>query len=256
MTEQKANVRFLPSSSSSEHRHPTVNNRRRIKRPISPPPLGHKKRPKHSLILHLHHNIANDMNKFDHTKYWNDYYSSPDIGDDEKLPKPPSKIKLYSTKWKLENPNPKSKPPSSHGKQAFYGNPMMMGYGGGGMGMGMYPGMSGMGPMGMGIGYGMGPGMGMMGYGMPRYGGYSMYGGYGGYGMVDPLLGQYGAPPAANFGDDFPDAHRIEHAYRQSAPEAYGMGMGMMGGGMGINNIPGSQVMLYGRGMPYNGWYA
>jgi hypothetical protein len=44
---------------------------------------------------------------------------------------------------------------------------------------------------------------------------------------------------------------RIEHAYRQSAPDNYGTGLGMMGGnmgGMGINNLPGSQMMLMGRG--------
>lgn len=44
---------------------------------------------------------------------------------------------------------------------------------------------------------------------------------------------------------------RIEHAYRQSAPDSYGTGLGMMGGnmgGMGINNLPGSQMMLMGRG--------
>ena len=78
------------------------------------------------------------------------------------------------------------------------------------------------------------------------------------------------APPGANAVDDFPDAHRyvlcpyilykvknademprIEHAYRQSAPDSYGTGLGMMGGnmgGMGINNLPGSQMLLMGRG--------
>jgi len=77
------------------------------------------------------------------------------------------------------------------------------------------------------------------------------------------------APPGANAVDDFPDAHRyvpssivsgaksdgrIEHAYRQSAPDSYGTGLGMMGGnmgGMGINNLPGSQMMLLGRGGGY-----
>jgi len=77
------------------------------------------------------------------------------------------------------------------------------------------------------------------------------------------------APPGANAVDDFPDAHRyvpllitlehdlttrIEHAYRQSAPDSYGTGLGMMGGnmgGMGINNLPGSQMMLMGRGGGY-----
>jgi hypothetical protein len=47
---------------------------------------------------------------------------------------------------------------------------------------------------------------------------------------------------------------RIEHAYRQSAPDSYGTGLGMMGGnmgGMGINNLPGSQMMLMGRGGCY-----
>lgn len=36
-----------------------------------------------------------------------------------------------------------------------------------------------------------------------------------------------------------------------SAPDMYGMGLGAMGGmagGMGINNMPGSQMLLYGRG--------
>jgi hypothetical protein len=44
----------------------------------------------------------------------------------------------------------------------------------------------------------------------------------------------------------------MEHAYRQSMPDSYGTGLGMMGGtmgGMGINNLPGNQMMLYGRGM-------
>jgi hypothetical protein len=37
----------------------------------------------------------------------------------------------------------------------------------------------------------------------------------------------------------------IEHAYRQSSPDSYGMGMnGMMGGG-GINNLPGSAVSVF-----------
>jgi hypothetical protein len=34
-------------------------------------------------------------------------------------------------------------------------------------------------------------------------------------------------------------------------PDTYGTGLGMMGGsmgGMGINNLPGSQMMLMGRG--------
>ena len=47
----------------------------------------------------------------------------------------------------------------------------------------------------------------------------------------------------------------IEHAYRQSMPDNYGIGlggmMGGMGGGMGINNMPGGQMLLYGRGMGY-----
>ncbi|RSH85635.1 hypothetical protein EHS25_003775 [Saitozyma podzolica] len=76
--------------------------------------------------------------------------------------------------------------------------------------------------------------------------------------MMDPYM-NYGAPPAAHFVDDFPDAHRIEHAYRQAAPDSYGLGMGSMvglPGGMGLNTMPGSQMMLYGRGMGYGGWYA
>ncbi|EIW68389.1 hypothetical protein TREMEDRAFT_71983 [Tremella mesenterica DSM 1558] len=91
-------------------------------------------------------------------------------------------------------------------------------------------------------------------YGMGM-GGMGMMGGYPGMGM-DPYM-NFGAPPAANFVDDFPDAHRIEHAYRQSMPDNYGVGLGMyggLGGGMGINNMPGSQMLLYGRGM-YPGWY-
>ena len=35
-------------------------------------------------------------------------------------------------------------------------------------------------------------------------------------------------------------------------PDSYGVGMGMMGGmggGMGVNNMPGSQMLMYGRGM-------
>ena len=46
----------------------------------------------------------------------------------------------------------------------------------------------------------------------------------------------------------------VEHAYRQSMPDSYGVGMGMMGGmsgGMGINNMPGSQSLYYGRGLGY-----
>lgn len=50
--------------------------------------------------------------------------------------------------------------------------------------------------------------------------------------------------------------HRIEHAYRQSMPDGYGTGMGMgMMGGMGINNLPGSQLLLYGRGMYPVSWH-
>lgn len=39
-------------------------------------------------------------------------------------------------------------------------------------------------------------------------------------------------------------------------PHSYGLGLGMMGGmggGMGINNLPGAPTLLYGRGMGYNG---
>ena len=106
-----------------------------------------------------------------------------------------------------------------------------------------------------------------------------MYDPYMGYGVSPtPLtLGNTNkkAPPGANAVDDFPDSHRyvhlllfhsslfsrriklttrIEHAYRQSAPDSYGTGLGMMGGnmgGMGINNLPGSQMMLMGRGGGY-----
>lgn len=46
----------------------------------------------------------------------------------------------------------------------------------------------------------------------------------------------------------------MEHAYRQSAPDSYGMGMGAMAGGMGMGNYPGSQMMLYGRGMGGGGY--
>ena len=48
----------------------------------------------------------------------------------------------------------------------------------------------------------------------------------------------------------------MEHAYRQSMPDSYGVGLGMMGGmggGMGINNLPGAGTLLYGRGMGYGG---
>lgn len=53
------------------------------------------------------------------------------------------------------------------------------------------------------------------------------------------------------FVDDDPDVHRVEHAYRQSAPDSYGVGLGMMsglGGQQGINNLPGAPRLLYGRG--------
>ena len=91
--------------------------------------------------------------------------------------------------------------------------------------------------------------------------------------LYPPVVTNKKAPPGANAVDDFPDAHRyvphpglvykvknadlmprIEHAYRQSAPDSYGTGLGMMGGnmgGMGINNLPGSQMMLMGRGGGY-----
>ena len=39
-------------------------------------------------------------------------------------------------------------------------------------------------------------------------------------------------------------------------PDSYGVGLGMMGGiggGYGINNLPGSQTLLYGRGIGYGG---
>jgi len=32
-------------------------------------------------------------------------------------------------------------------------------------------------------------------------------------------------------------------------PDSYGVGMSGMMGGMGVNNLPGSQMLLYGRGM-------
>jgi len=53
------------------------------------------------------------------------------------------------------------------------------------------------------------------------------------------------------FVDDDPDIHRVEHAYRQSMPDSYGVGLGMMGGmggGQGISNLPGAPRLLYGRG--------
>ncbi|ORX38259.1 hypothetical protein BD324DRAFT_649636 [Kockovaella imperatae] len=203
--------------------------------------------------------------------HWRDYYPGPPLDPETILPKPTSKQRFYSTKWKLDNPNPKTR----EGAKAFYGSGMGMGYPGmmGGMGGMGGMGMGGMGGMGMGMGYpgmmGMMSGMGMMpgmmggmGYGMPRYMPGGMYGGMGGYGgyggMYDPMMG-YGTPPAALFVDDNPDAHRIEHAYRQSMPDSYGVGLGMMGGmggGMGVNAMPGSQMLLYGRGMGYGGWYA
>nr|ODN94451.1 hypothetical protein L204_04584 [Cryptococcus depauperatus CBS 7855] len=265
-----SNVRFHPPSQKSDH----PSTRTRIR---SPPP---RKRRHH----HLHHNpramlraantaaqptsvypldiaswrqttpldaLPPPMNVSEKTCgdphpsiYWRDYYAPLPLGDDHVVPKPTSKIKLYNTKWQSENPNPKT----AAGMKALYGSGMPMGGMYGGMGPGMYGGMYG----GMGMGMPMGMGMG----GMGGMGG--MMGGYGADGcrMYDPMMGTYGAPPAANFVDDNPDAHRIEHAYRQSMPDSYGTGMGMLPGGMGINSMPGSQVLLYGRGMPYNGWYA
>ncbi|KAL7422527.1 hypothetical protein Q5752_003175 [Cryptotrichosporon argae] len=189
----------------------------------------------------------NDKPPFD--RHWHDYYPDPPLDDDHVLPKPFPKVRYWSTKWKAENPNPKT----AEGFQAMYG-----------MG-GMYPGMmGGVNPM---MGGMMNPMMGGMmnpmmagGYGMPRYPMTTGYGGmgmgYGGYpGMYDPMMG-YGAPPAANVVDDFADAHRIEHAYRQAAPDNYGIGMATMPGPMGLGNMPGAQMMLYGRGMGYGGgWY-
>ncbi|WVQ79700.1 hypothetical protein IAT38_001800 [Cryptococcus sp. DSM 104549] len=257
-----------PPPSRKKHHHLHNNPRAMLRPAVGEPPAPP---PPITPAAHAHaraltpHNPRAKSHKYTSqphpSTYWRDYYAPPPLDDSAVLPKPTSKIKYYSSKWKLANPNPKSR----EGAKAFYGNGMMGGgmYPGmmGGMGGGMYPGM--MGGMGPGM-YGMGGmgGMGMMGggYGIPRYGG--MYGGgYGGYGgayngMYDPMMGTYGAPPAANFVDDNPDAHRIEHAYRQSMPDSYGVGMSMLPGGMGINNLPGSQVMLYGRGMPYNGWYA
>lgn len=47
---------------------------------------------------------------------------------------------------------------------------------------------------------------------------------------------------------------RMEHAYRQSMPEQYGIGLGAMSGlagGQGFGSLPGTQQMLYGRGGGY-----
>lgn len=99
--------------------------------------------------------------------HWRDYYPDEPLGDDVVLPKPVSKIRYYSTKWKRDNPNPKSR----DGAKAYYGGMGAMGGMGGMGGMGMYPGMMGMGGMGMGGMGGMGMYPGMMGgmvYGVSR----------------------------------------------------------------------------------------
>ncbi len=69
---------------------------------------------------------------------------------------------------------------------------------------------------------------------------------------IDPNPGL--AVLSYRYADSAPDS--VEHAYRQSMPDSYGVGLGMMsgmGGGMGINNLPGAQTLMYGRGMGYGG---
>lgn len=162
------NVRFHPPSRTSSH--PNVHTRRRYR---SPPP---KQR-----YTHLHNNsrvmlrpqrsclrppadelpaspprnpnlpLKNDQPH--RSIYWRDYYAREPFSDEHVISKPIPKIIHYSTKWKNENPNPKT----VDGAKTFYGNGMMAGmYPGAGMGMGMaYPGMGGM-PYGMvGGGYGV-----------------------------------------------------------------------------------------------------
>ena len=77
-------------------------------------------------------------------QHWYDYYPAPLLPPDQILPKPHSIVRLYSTKGKRDNPNPKS----WEGIQAYY-NGMGMYPGMMGAMSGMYPGMMGMGGMGM-----------------------------------------------------------------------------------------------------------
>lgn len=147
-----------------------------------------------------------------------DYYPASIPDSDTILPKPTSTIRLYSTRWKSENPSRNTRaywelkrnafsdrnnhPPGDRldrghgtdGTQAYYGLGSMGGMGGmyPGMGMGMGAmGMGGMGVNGMGMypgmggGMGMYPGMGGMGGGM-GYGGMGGYGGMNGYGVSSP----------------------------------------------------------------------
>lgn len=163
------NVRFHPPSHTSSH--PNAHTRRRHR---SPPPKQryiflHKNsrlmlRPQQPRLRPLagelpappprNPNLPLKNDQPHRSIYWRDYYAPEPLSDEHVIPKPISKIKYYTTKWKNEHPNPKT----AEGAKAFYGNGMMPG---------MYPG-AGMG-MGMGMGY---PGMGGMHYGM-------MGGGYG-----------------------------------------------------------------------------
>jgi hypothetical protein len=63
------------------------------------------------------------------------------------------------------------------------------------------------------------------------------------------LIGESSFSPLCNLANE----PSIEHAYRQSMPDSYGTALGGMMSGMpgtmGINNLPGSQMLMYGRGM-------
>lgn len=53
-------------------------------------------------------------------------------------------------------------------------------------------------------------------------------------------------------------ANSMEHAFRQSMPEQYGIGLGAMSGlagGQGFASLPGTQQMMYGRGGGYGVGY-
>lgn len=120
-----------------------------------------------------------------------EHYNRPTPAHPPRKPLP--SLAPYTSKWKSENPNPKTRDGLLAKLKSAFGNGNGAGeqnyYGGGYPGMNMGYGMGGMYP-GMGMGMG-GMGMPMGGMGMPM-GGMGM----GGMGMYPGMMGGYGVSPS------------------------------------------------------------